>query len=525
MTPRARVAILGVTAAVLVSKLLGFLREIVIADRFGTSAEYDAYLIAIIPPAMFYGVLNFAGFYFLVPYFARKLQASGFGEKDKRHWRELWPGINVWLLAATAVAALICVFAPLVMRIWAGAYSEEVFLQIVFYTRLMSVIVLLGTLEAFQRAYLNVRQIQVYPAMGYVVFNAVAIAGILLLYSEFGVGAIAFGFIAGLVAQNVLLAVRLTGFGAFGRAMASIRADDTKAVFTVGGMIVLIEAINRSYFLIDRYFAPGFGEGVVSALAYDQVLITLPEAVIGFAVGAVLYPRLATAAAVADVDSFDRLYDRAVTAAVLLAVPIAAIMIVGAEEIIRLVFARGAFDEQSVTLTAQALRFLAPSVIALFVISMSIRACYSRGMQKLVLTAAASMLAVKYLATVVATGPLGYRGIPLASSLAYSGLALAMFFALRSGRDGLRRTGTAWALLRILIAGAAVTASMFAVYDWIGGTIRIEQMHAQAVVIILAIGGLTVLAYAIMLIVLGMGRRSYDVLIGSRGNPDGRTAR
>ncbi len=518
MARGAQAAVLGVTAAVLISKVLGFLREVVVADRFGTSAEYDAYLIAIIPPAMFYGVLNYAGFYYLVPYFTRKLKAFGFD--DKRHWRVLWPGVNAWLIAALIVAAAIWTLAPLIMRIWADQYSAETFSRIVYYTRLMSIIVVLGTTEAFQRAYLNIRQIQIYPAMGYVVFNTVAIAGIILLHSEYGVGAIAIGFIAGLIAQNLLLAVRLAGFGAFGKVTLSLNAEDVRTALTVGGMLVLIEAINRAYFLIDRYFAPGFGEGVVSALAYDQVLITLPEAVVGFAVGAVLFPRLAASAAHADVAGFDRLYGRAVTAAVLLAVPIAGTMIVGAEDVVRLVFARGAFGEQSVALTAEALRYLAPSIIALFVISMSIRACYSRGMERLVLGAAAAMLGLKYLATLVAVGPLGYRGIPLASSLAYWGLGVAMVVALRSGRENLHQTALASRLLRIVVAGAAVTAVMLFAHDRLVGFVNVHQTHLQALLKIVVVAVAITVGYGLALWALGLGRQSIDVITG-RGRSEG----
>jgi putative peptidoglycan lipid II flippase len=514
MAHRAQAAVLGVTAAVLVSKALGFLREVVVADRFGTSAQYDAYLIAIIPPAMFYGVLNYAGFYFLVPFITRKLQAAGFEDKRQRHWSALWSAMNTWIIGALIIAGLIWISAPVIMRIWAGHYDPATFSQVIYYTRLMSVIVILGTMEALQRAYLNVRWIQVYPAMGFVVFNTVAIAGIILLHGEYGVGAIAIGFIAGLVAQNLLLAARLGAFGAFGKAILSFQPEDARAVLSVGGMLLLIEAVNRSYFLIDRYFAPGFGDGVVSALAYDQVLITLPEAVIGFAVGAVLYPRLAAAASGTDQAGFDRLYRRAVTAAVLLGVPIAAVMIAGAEELVRLVFARGAFDEESVRLTAEALRYFAPSVIALFVISMSIRACYSRGMQKLVLIAAASMLVLKYLATLVAIQPLGYRGIPLASSLAYGGLGIAMFMALRSGREGLRQAGVISELLRILVAGAVATTLMLVLGRQLGEAVELEHIHLQALVQLVIIGAATALAYGVALLTLGMGRRSLELLAG-----------
>ena len=74
MSARARTAVLSVAAVLVVSRLLGFVREMVIADKFGTSAQYDLYLIALILPALAYGVINFASYYLFVPFITRKLE-------------------------------------------------------------------------------------------------------------------------------------------------------------------------------------------------------------------------------------------------------------------------------------------------------------------------------------------------------------------------------------------------------------------------------------------------------------------
>ena len=145
MTPiRLRTAIFGVVGVTLISKVLGFLREMVIADRFGTSADYDLYLIAIMMPALFYGVLNYAGFYLLVPYFTRKLQNTD----DDISWRSMWPVINFVMMTAVGLALLIALSAPLVMRIWAGDFSDVDYARVVWYCLLVALIVVLGTSEA-----------------------------------------------------------------------------------------------------------------------------------------------------------------------------------------------------------------------------------------------------------------------------------------------------------------------------------------------------------------------------------------
>ena len=83
MAPSRIKAVFGVAGVVFLSKILGLFREMVIADRFGTSADYDLYLIAIILPALAYGVVNFASFYLFVPYLTRAFENLNDAEQER----------------------------------------------------------------------------------------------------------------------------------------------------------------------------------------------------------------------------------------------------------------------------------------------------------------------------------------------------------------------------------------------------------------------------------------------------------
>ena len=278
---RIRTAVFSVAGVVFLSKVFGFLREMVIADKFGTSADYDLYLIATILPALFYGILNYAGFYLLVPYFSRRLAEQREGESTE-DWQSIWPVINFNVVASLFVTLLIILAAPYVMRIWTGGFTEDMFARVVFFSRITAVAVVLGTTEAFIRAFLNVKRIFVYPAAGYIVFNLFSITSIMLLYRSMSVGAVAFGWIGGLLLQNLYLLARLRGFDPLKGFRRTLYNTDVRALLATAGFLFAVELVNRSYFMIDRYFAVEFGAGVVSALNYSQVLVQLPDAIIGF---------------------------------------------------------------------------------------------------------------------------------------------------------------------------------------------------------------------------------------------------
>lgn len=414
--------ITGVAGVVLISRLLGFVREMIIAQKFGTSADYDLYLIAIMLPALAYGVINFSTVYLFVPYLSNKKSK----ETGDISWVDIWPSFNLVIGSAFLVALIIIFGAPLIMKIWAADYSPENFARIIWYSRLTSLMLFFGTTEAFMRAYLNVKKIFIYPAGGYIVYNFFSILIILFFSAALSTGAIVLGLLGGLMVQNIYLLFRILRYDPFKSFQLNIFNKDTTTVLKAGAVIILIEIMNRSYFLIDRYVALDFGEGVISALNYSQVLVQLPESIVGFAIGAVMFPFFSESSATDDDSRFSDIYYKTVIPALLISLPLALFFYHNAADLISLLFNRGRFDQNSVMITANVLKPYVISVAALFVISTSLRAIYSKGWLKQILVITLIVLLFKYVGNFILSDWLGYPGISLATSLSHLLFALLM---------------------------------------------------------------------------------------------------
>ena len=490
MAGRVVKAVFGVAGILLVSRLLGFFREVIIADIFGTSAQYDLYLVAIMLPALLSGVLSFASIYLFVPYLSAKAKHSTDGEITI-DWPSIRPAINLAKTSALIMALAIIFLAPYIMKIWGSNYSGEDFGLIVFYCRLTAFMVVLGVTEAFMRAFLNVKRIFTYPASGYIVYNVTCILAIVFLNKQLSVGAIAVGMMGGLIIQNIYLLVRIMGYHPFKGLHLKLIDDDSRAILATGGIIILIEFINRSYFLIDRYVAPQFGEGVISALNYGQVLIQLPDSIIGLAIGAVVFPMFSQASNDAQDNKFGDVYRKAITSAILIAIPIAAFYLINAEDLVHLLFQRGQFDQASVTLTAAILKPYAPSIIALFVISTSIRACYSGGWGKYVLVFAAVIFATKFVGTFVLAKIFGYAGITAATSLAHIGFASFMLIFLTKKVPATVNVRFVWNIVMLLLIGLVTVLSAYYLKTYISG--YLDSSDITGVIIKLLVLGVFVL--------------------------------
>lgn len=416
--------IFGVAGIVLVSRLLGFIREMVVADKFGTSAEYDLYLVAIMLPALAYGVINFATVYLFVPYLTRKINT----EKADTGWKEIWPAINLTTLASVGLVLLIYFSAPRLMKIWGANYSPQQFEQIIFLTRLTSLIILLGTSEAFMRSYLNVRKIFTYPAGGYIIFNLTSITVILIFTQAWSITAIAIGLVGGLFLQNIFLMLKVLNFKPFKQFQWKLKNQDTRYLLITASLLIVVELINRSYFLFDRHIAGQFGAGVISALNYSQILIQLPESIVGFAIGTVVFPFFADFASDMSKDEFGRIYTGIITVSLIISSMIAVIVFTGSNELVYLLFHRGEFDHRSLVLTSRLLMPHSLSIITLFIITVSLRACYALGKVKIVVLFAIIVLTVKVGGNYLFTDYVSYPGITLATALSHLLMAILVMF-------------------------------------------------------------------------------------------------
>ncbi len=422
-----RHAIFGVSGVVIASKLLGFLREMVIAERFGTSLEYDIYLIAVAAPIFFNVVIVRSVNFLIVPYLSRKLA----GNTNENDWRSIWSVFNSLIFIVVLAIGAVLLLAPYMVRLIGSDLTGETFKTAVFYCRAISVLLLLSFLESFLRSALNVKKKFVYPALGTVILNITAIIIIYLFSQDISVGAILAGILTGTFIQVLFLLVRLFDIKLFKYFNFNIFSDESKRALTIGGAIVGVELLTSTYFIIDRYFAADLQTGVVSALNYCSFLVMLPVSVIGITIASVTFPYLSERAGPGQARSFSALMRSTILISLAVGVPVAIFYLFFAKELTAAVFLRGAFDLQSLEMTSKILVTLTPQLASLFLFTILIQACYAIQRQRIVFYTALMAVALKILLTWLFRDIFGYPGIGLATSAAYiySVLVLIVFLA------------------------------------------------------------------------------------------------
>jgi len=366
-------ATIGIALLVLLSKGVGFLREVIIAYRFGTGIDYDVYLIAISVPIALYSLFGYAFTNLFIPNYGYAVS----GTDKKSALRALWSDFNLSLIAAAAMTIGIILMAPAIIRMIAPGLSEQHIPEAVMIIRVSSSVVILAVIEAFFRSVLNAEKQFLIPAAGPLLANAVLIGFIVSLSGSISTRAILYGLVLGYLAQVILVSIPFLRMKIVGFFHARFIQKHSGRFISLAVIILIIEGASQVYSITDRYFASSMDPGIISALGYANLLMMLPVAIFAYALSTAIFPYFSDAFAKGDKQRCSYLLTRGITVSLLLALPSTIIIWVFSKEIVLLLFHRGAFDLQSVAYTSDLLRYLAISLAGQFILWVISRAYYA----------------------------------------------------------------------------------------------------------------------------------------------------
>ena len=455
-------ATIGIVLLVLVSKGIGFIREIIVAYRFGTGIDYDVYLIGVAVPIAVYTLSNYAFSNLFIPRYGLAVSAD-----DKPGaLRTLWADFNLSLVSALGVTALVIVLATPIVRMIAPGLDASRLADAVFITRISSAVIVLAVLEAFFRSVLNAEKSFLIPAAGPLLANVIIIASILLLASHISVRAILYGLVVGYTAQVILNFVPFRKTGILKFCHAGCFGGRTGGFVATAGAILIIEGASQVYAIVDRFFASSMAPGVVSAFGYSYLLSALPASIFAYALSTALFPYLTDASAREDGPRTAHLLTRGITVSLLVALPVSMILWVFAEKIVIILLRRGAFDMRSVAYTSDLLRYFALGLAGQFLIWVLSRAYYA-GRKYLVLIIHVIVVIVsKLVFSYVGVDAYGHIGLAAASSISYTLGALVLLLFLGRSLTAVDAGRISTYVVKVLAATGVGYLAAFFLYRW-----------------------------------------------------------
>ncbi len=407
-----------VGGATLLSRLLGFFRDVIVAAVLGAGPAADAFYVAYRLPNTLRrlfaeGSMTMA----FVPVFSQLRQAKG----DEAAFAMTRSAL-VWLvLILSVVTALAIAFArPITIAIAPGFADDPQLMDLtVELVRIVFPYILQISIVALCMGALNSMGHFLTPALATSELNTVIIigAGVAWLFGLDVPHALAWSVLAGGFGQMLMQKPALARLGFRWIGPWSLRDEGVARMARLMGPTVFGAAIYQINILVGTLLASFLAAGSISALYYADRLVQFPLGVFGAAVGTVALPGLARLAAQARMDDFRHTINASLRLTLFICLPATAGLAGLAEPMVRVLFARGAFGPEAVSATAAALLAYCVGLPAFACVRPLVSAFYALHDTKTPVRAGFySMLANIGLGAALMQ-PLGLAGLALATSL------------------------------------------------------------------------------------------------------------
>lgn len=442
-----------------ISKILGFVREVVIAAFFGASYLVDAYLVAMVIPQALFSVIGEALTTTVIPLITEYDQLEG-----RESVLRLLNAVTTFIAIVLAVIILLGeLFTPFLVHIVAPGFSGKTEALAISLSRIMFPMMLFLGLGGLGTGILQSQKRFLYPAFIGIPYNLFIIGSLLVLGKIWGITGLALGTLLGVASQWLFQVPDLRKNGFPFNWSSNFSHPGIKKIGKLIVPVIIGSGAGQINFIVDRMMASGLVEGSISALNYATKLNLMLYAIIALAIANAIYPELAEAAVMMDRSRFLNSLLRSLNGLMLIALPISVGMMILREPLIRLVYERGAFDAVATELTVIAMFFFSFGLPALCLREIVLRAFYSLQdtMTPMIIGIATVALNISLIFLLVPYLALG--GLALATSISVSLGLLLLLYYLRKKMDHiggrvLLTTGSK-IVLSALIMGIVVYAS------------------------------------------------------------------
>ena len=459
------------------SRILGLVREQVLAHFFGATAAMDAYNVAFRIPNLVRdlfaeGAMSAA----FVPTFTRYLSTQG----KESAWRVGNNVLNALIVVTGLLVVLGIVFAePLVLLLADNTYTADAakLSLTVTLARIMLPALVFFALAAALMGMLNSLHHYFIPALSPAMFNvmmivcAFALVPVLGLLGIAPITAIAIGTLLGGVAQLALQWPTLRREGFRYHAMLDWRDEGLRRMLLLMGPGTIGMAATQVNLVVNNQLATGEGTGAVSWLNYAFRLMYLPIGLFGVSIATATLPTVSRQVTEQNLAAVRNTVARGISLMLMLNVPATTGLVVLGVPIVRVIFERGAFEPADTLATAAAVQFYAIGLVGYSVVRIVSPVFYALGKNRVPVIVSVIAVLVNATLNTMLVRVMGYTGLALGTSLAALVNASVLFVLLRHHVGSLNEGRLAGSALRIVLASAAMGAAALTLDRWLSQAI------------------------------------------------------
>ena len=412
-----------IAVVTIVSKLIGFVRDIIIANYYGASFVSDAYYYAYQIPSLSLILLGGVGgpfhsatvaiFSKLIPNLEKKPEDS-----VNKLYSTFMTGTTLFFLI---LSVLMFVFAKPIMGFIISAGSSELVNLASEHLKIMSPLLVIGGIAGIYYGILIIYKQFMLPNLSPIIMSIAIVAGIVIASPDDYKGyALAWATTIGAVLQLIIQYPNVRKLGFLWKPnFCFANNPNFKAIMELLFPAVLSSTVGQIHIYVDMFFTSSISDGAWTAIGYANRVFQFPVGILVTAFLVPLFPIFSRLVADNDMEGIKTYFNKGVGVLFFASIPIIIGILTVGYDSVRLVFERGAFDSKATFMVTEALWFLSLSIIPYVFRDSITRIYYSFNDSKTPFVIAFSSIILKYILNVIFISHLhmGISGITLSTSL------------------------------------------------------------------------------------------------------------
>ncbi|UCH95677.1 MAG: murein biosynthesis integral membrane protein MurJ, partial [Candidatus Aminicenantes bacterium] len=428
--------VLGSSIGIMLSRVGGLFRNIIIAAFFGATRVTDIFAIGLTISNLLRRIVaeNALENAFL-PIFSRVFHRTS----RKKTWEAASSIINFTLVLSLAATVLLVIFTPVIIKTLFPAFAGKgMTAETIMMTRLILPYLFLVTIAAVMITYLKAFNRFGIAESSTVFFSIGVIIGILVFSSAAGMYSLAYGILLGGVMQILFLALFITRIFKIKSLQFSYKpvinftSTFNKKYYSQLGPISLDVTFSKVAEVVGKILASALREGAIAVLHFSLIIFELPFAVVAQAINSVILKEFSEQIALFDKNKAKQLFVDGIKTNIFLLTPLSILMIALAEPIVSVILGYGRYDSSMVANTAYALKFYSIGLVGWGIHSLTVRIFSARiDIKTSMILNFFMLLANIGLSIWLVNTSLTFAGLALATSLSFLIFALIRVMVLK----------------------------------------------------------------------------------------------
>lgn len=339
-----------VMAMTILSRIIGFGRDILAAYHFGANSSYDVYVASVAIPESVFMIIGLAISTTFIPI----LSEIKYSKSKEEMFRFSNNVINILSVLSIVIIILGLIFTKEIVNLFVPNFSPEQLELTIFLTRITLINVIFLCVNVCFLSILQVCEDFIIPSILGLFFNLPIIL-YLILFKDVSILGLTVANVLGNFFRIIIQIPSLYKQGFRFKLYINFKDEKIKNMMILLGPVVIGAGANSINMLVDKSIASGLTSGSMAALEYSQKIVQFANTAITTSIVSVVYPLMANKLNSGDRQGFLKYLTKSITTICLVLIPLAFGIVFLSKDIVSFIYERGKFDETAVMLTSMAL--------------------------------------------------------------------------------------------------------------------------------------------------------------------------